>query len=77
MIGSSTGSPDRVFAVPFAQPGAGIGTPVPASWITLELVVWDGVWPVQAFELCLLLATLASWPLASVTLAAWLAPVEL
>jgi hypothetical protein len=60
MIGSSVGIPELVLGVPFAQPGAGIGTPVPPSWTTLELPVWLGACPEHAVEVSFDVAALAT-----------------
>ena len=63
-IGSSSGSPVTVSAVPFAQPAAGRGRPLAPSWTTLEVFVCVGAWPLlHAFESLVAVATSATKPL--------------
>ncbi|TML04750.1 MAG: hypothetical protein E6G41_11260 [Actinobacteria bacterium] len=70
------GTPVTVSAVPSAHPGAGIGTPVPPSSITLDVSFCVGGWPLQALESVEdFAADATAWPPA-LTSATLLSPCE-
>ena len=76
MIGSRPGRPACVSGVPFAQPAAGSGTPVPPRPMTSELCVTTGATPLQDFDVLDDFATCAIVPVLVATFAVLAAPPE-